>query len=61
MSTVTVYHKGYNIIGSTKIIHRYLPKEISKMVVYYLWLILPFWQKLEILAFGKKELPSLFL
>jgi hypothetical protein len=31
------------------------------MVVYYLWLILPFWQKLEILAFGKKEPPSPFL
>jgi hypothetical protein len=61
VSTVTAYHKGYNITGSTKIIHRYLPKEISEMVVYYLWLILPFWQKLEILAFGKKEPPSPFL
>lgn len=25
VSTVTAYHKGFNIIGSTKIIHRYLP------------------------------------
>ena len=26
VSTVTTYHKGYSVIGSTKIIHRYLPK-----------------------------------
>jgi hypothetical protein len=42
VSTVTSYHKGYNIVGSTKIIYRYLPKEVSKLVVYYLWFILPF-------------------
>ena len=42
ISTVTAYHKGYNIVGSTKIIHQYLPKEVSELVVYYLWFILPF-------------------
>lgn len=42
VSTVTSYHKGYNIFGSTKIIHRYLPKEVSELVVYHLWFILPF-------------------
>jgi hypothetical protein len=42
IGTVTSYHKGYNITGSTKIIHRYLPKEVSELLVYYLWLILPF-------------------
>jgi hypothetical protein len=44
ISTVTAYHKGYNIVGSTKIIHRYLPKEVSELVVYHLWFILPFWR-----------------
>jgi len=47
---VTFYHKGYSIQGSTKIIHRYLPKEISELLVYYLWLVLPFANQLRLLA-----------
>jgi hypothetical protein len=50
VSFVTFYHKGYSIQGSTKIIHRYLPKEISELVVYYLWLVLPFANQLRLLA-----------
>ena len=50
VSTVTAYHKGYNIVGSTKIIHRYLPREVSELVVYYLWFILPFWTDLDLLV-----------
>lgn len=61
VSTVTAYHKGYNIIGSTKIIHRYLPSEVSELVVYYLWFILPFWKMLNVLVWQNKELPSPFL
>jgi hypothetical protein len=36
ISTVTSYYKGYNITGSTNIIHQYLPKEVSELLVYYL-------------------------
>ncbi|KAF4534198.1 DNA helicase ATP-dependent RecQ type [Lasiodiplodia theobromae] len=61
LGTVTSYHKGYNVTGSTKIIHRYLPREVSELLVYYLWLILPFWQKLETLAFKRLENSSSFL
>ena len=43
---------------STKIIHRYLPKEVSEMVVYYLWLILPFRQYLESLRTATLTAPS---
>jgi hypothetical protein len=46
VSTVTTYYKGYSINNTTKIIHWYLPKAVSKLVVYYLWLILPFCQAL---------------
>jgi hypothetical protein len=53
VSFVTFYHKGYSIQGSTKIIHRYLPREISELVVYYLWLVLPFAQRLQMLALDK--------
>ena len=61
VSTVTAYHKGYNIIGSTKIIHRYLPREVSELVVYYLWLILPFWRSLDLLVWENKASRSPFL
>ncbi len=50
VSFVTFYHKGYSIQGSTKIIHRYLPKEVSELLVYYLWLVLPFANQLRLLA-----------
>jgi hypothetical protein len=61
VSTVTAYHKGYNIVGSTKIIHRYLPKEVSELVVYYLWFILPFWRKLDLLVWCQRDPASAFL
>jgi hypothetical protein len=61
LSTVTAYHKGYNIVGSTKIIHRYLPKEVSELVVYYLWFILPFWRKLDLLVWHRQDPASAFL
>jgi squalene cyclase len=39
---VTEYHKGYSISGSVKIIHRYLPREVGELIVYYIWLVLLF-------------------
>ena len=39
---VTRYHKGYNVSGDVKIIHQYLPREVGELVVWYLWLVLPF-------------------
>jgi hypothetical protein len=50
---MTSYYKGYTYTGTTKIIHRYLPREVSELVVYYLWLILPFIQKTELLQARK--------
>ena len=55
VSIVTTYHKGYSMEGTTKIIHRYLPREVSELVVYYHWLILPFRWQLEMLALGKMD------
>lgn len=39
---VTKYHKGYAMSGDIKIIHRYLPREVGELMVWYLWLVLPF-------------------
>lgn len=61
VSTVTTYHKGYSITGNTKIIHRYLPKAVGELLVYYLWLIQPFCRKLEMLALRRRDLPSPFV
>ena len=63
VSFVTFYHKGYSIQGSTKIIHRYLPKEVSELVVYYIWLVLPFVNQLRLLALnhGSRAIVSPFL
>jgi hypothetical protein len=61
VSTVTAYHKGYSVSNSTKIIHRYLPKLVSKLVVYYLWLVLPFAQTLERRMYGQQGKVSPFL
>lgn len=46
---VTSYNKGYNTSAVLKIIHRYIPKEISILLVYYLWLIIPFEFNIRIL------------
>jgi hypothetical protein len=61
VSTVTTYHKGYSTTGNTKIIYRYLPKEVGELLIYYLWLIQPFCRKLEILVLRRRELLSPFL
>jgi hypothetical protein len=61
VSTVTTYHKGYSTTGNIKIIHRYLPKAVGELLVYYLWLIQPFFRKLEMLALRRRDLPSPFL
>lgn len=61
VGTVTSYHEGYNVTGTLKIIHRYLPKEVSELLVHYLWLVLPFWQKLDVLVYERKEPLSPYL
>jgi RecQ family ATP-dependent DNA helicase len=55
---VTRYHKGYNVSGDVKIIHRYLPREVGQLVVWYLWLVLPFQQRLEALVWEKESVSS---
>lgn len=58
---VTYYHKGYNITGTEKIIHRYLPMEVGELVLLYIWLVLPMRQQLQQLVFNDKGIPSAFL
>ena len=61
LALVTYYHKGYNITGTEKIIHRYLPQEVGELLLLYVWLVLPLRQQLQKLAFNDEEIPSAFL
>ncbi|RKK63864.1 hypothetical protein BFJ69_g16845 [Fusarium oxysporum] len=47
MCFVTSYHKSFRATGQAKVIHRYLPREVSELLVWYLWLVLPFWQQVQ--------------
>ncbi|KJZ69304.1 hypothetical protein HIM_11298 [Hirsutella minnesotensis 3608] len=47
MCFVTSYHKGFRSTGQAKVIHRYMPREVGELLVWYLWLILPFWQQVQ--------------
>jgi len=47
---VTVDHKGYTLSGDVNVIHRYLPREVGELAVWYLWLVLPFVQRMEALV-----------
>jgi hypothetical protein len=44
---VTMYYKGIGHTRTAKVIYRYLLQEVGKLLFYYLWLVLLFWQKLE--------------
>ncbi|OQE33242.1 hypothetical protein PENCOP_c068G05484, partial [Penicillium coprophilum] len=48
----TSYHKGFYTRNDTKLIHRYLPREVGELLVRYLWLVLPFLERLQVLIPG---------
>jgi len=49
---VTLYHKGSRHEGNVKIIYRYPPREVGSLLVWYIWLVLPFWQTITKVCFG---------
>jgi hypothetical protein len=55
---VTRYHKGYAVSGDVKVIHRYLPREVGELWVWYMWLVLPWQQMLEVDVWKKTEISS---
>jgi hypothetical protein len=55
---VTRYHKEYNLSRDVKIIHRYLPRKVGELVVWYMWLVLPFQQQLKALVWEKEVVSS---
>lgn len=55
---VTAYHKGYRPSARVKIVHRYVPREVAEIVVYFLWLVQPFVEVLQTLVQGQNEFTS---
>ncbi|RFN42597.1 ATP-dependent dna helicase, partial [Fusarium flagelliforme] len=47
MCMVTLYHKGFRLTGQAKVIHRYFPRAVGELLLWYLWLVLPFWQQVQ--------------
>ena len=52
---VSGYHKGFGLSGKLKPVHRFLPREVGELVVYYLWLVEPFIQIIQIKQYQQKE------
>jgi superfamily II DNA helicase RecQ len=52
VSFTTTYHKGYSFSKRVKTIHRYVPREVSELVVYFLGLGRPFIDDLQMLHNG---------
>lgn len=44
---ITIYHKGYRSSDMVKLIYRYLAPSVAKLMVWYLWLVVPFWQQVQ--------------
>jgi hypothetical protein len=57
----TKYHKNVGQTGQGKVIHRYLPREVGELLVYYLWFASPFWQQISGAAHGKAEDVSAYI
>ena len=55
---VTAYHKGYEYSEQTKIIQRFLPREVGELLVYYLWLALLFSEAMQVVVDRAIELSA---
>jgi superfamily II DNA helicase RecQ len=55
----TVYHKNIRSSEQVKLIYRYLPAATGELMVRYLWLVVPFWQRLQLFVWGVE--PDAFL
>ena len=65
MTHLTSYdqmNKRFMLASSAQeVMARYLPREVSELMVYYLWLILPFRHHLESLTLKNSSVPSSML
>jgi hypothetical protein len=55
---VSTYYKGYDFTKKVKAIYRYVPREVSELVVYFLGLERPFINDLQIIHYNIEELTT---
>jgi hypothetical protein len=55
VSFVTTYHKGYDLTKKVKAIHRYVPREVSELVVYFVGLGRPFVDDLRMMHYDVED------
>ena len=56
MLFVTEYHKGYAASGTSKVIHRYLPREVGELLMYYMWFAMPMQHRFEAQVLSAKRI-----
>ncbi|KAM0277281.1 hypothetical protein ACHAQH_005940 [Verticillium albo-atrum] len=52
------YHKGFTRTERLKVIHRFLPREVTTVIIYFLWLVLPFWEDVQANVWGVQGFPA---
>lgn len=52
---VTSYHKGWSASKKSKIIHRYVPREVGEVIVYSMWLLEPWVEQLQNMTNGQTD------
>ncbi|KAM0321501.1 hypothetical protein ACHAQA_010069 [Verticillium albo-atrum] len=52
------YHKGFSRTERLKAIHRFLPREVTTVILYFLWLVLPFWEDVQANVWGVTGFPA---
>lgn len=60
LAYVTRYHKGWAMHGKPKVIHRYVPREVADVLIWYLWLVKPFRDAMQRFV-GRTLPPGAFL
>lgn len=61
LALMTMYHKNAGSTGKSKVIHRYMPREVGELMVYYLWFAVPFWEKIEHATTGEPVKTSAYI
>ncbi|KAH3516571.1 hypothetical protein KXV64_007585 [Aspergillus fumigatus] len=54
----TAYHKGFHVSNDVKIIHQYVPREVGELVIWYMWLVVPFINQMSAWQASQTTLPT---
>nr|ACP42044.1 TLH5 [Pyricularia oryzae] len=55
ISFVVLYHKNIRTTERAKAVSRFVPREVGLLLMWYMWLVLPFWQQVQGVVEGGDE------